>query len=145
MRLFFSPDGNWVGFGADRKLKKVSFAGGPHVTICDVGINRGASWGSDDTIIFANTQSDGLMQVRATGGEPQPITSLDTNPGEEISWPDILLGGKAVLFTVGDGSLETVRIAVQSLETGDRQTLVDGTHPRYSPTGHIVFAREASL
>jgi serine/threonine-protein kinase len=56
-----------------------------------------------------------------------------------------LPGGKAVLFTVFSGSLENARIAVQSLETGERRMLLDGAHPRYAPTGHIVFGRVDSL
>src|SRR6266849_1426158 len=32
---FFSPDGQWIGFFADRKLKKVSAQGGAAVTLCD--------------------------------------------------------------------------------------------------------------
>src|SRR4029077_1893025 len=32
---FFSPDGEWIGFIADRKLKKISVEGGAAVTLCD--------------------------------------------------------------------------------------------------------------
>jgi serine/threonine-protein kinase len=143
---FFSPDGKWVGFFADGKLKKVSLVGGPTVTICDAEGSRGASWESDDTITFASTDNPGLMQVQAAAGEPQPVTIPDTDQGELSHWwPDTLPGGKAVIFTVWYGSLETARIAVQSLETGQRKMLVDGTSPRYALTGHIIFAREDSL
>ena len=43
------------------------------------------------------------------------------------------------------GTLEASQIAVLSLDTGERKTLTQGTYPRYVPSGHIVFAREASL
>ena len=33
---FFSPDGQWLGFFADGKLKKISVQGGGAVTLCDV-------------------------------------------------------------------------------------------------------------
>ena len=141
---FFSPDGQWVGFSADGKLKKVSLAGGQPVTLCDAGFFNGASWGPNDVITFAFRNS-GLMRVSASGGAPEPVTTLE-NEESRHSLPDILPGGKAVLFTVGSGGgLETARIAVQSLETGERRNLVDGTNPRYAPTGHIVFARANSL
>ena len=46
---FFSPDGNWVAFFADRQLKRVPFEGGAPLVICDVpGRHIGGSWGSDD-------------------------------------------------------------------------------------------------
>src|SRR6185295_8553972 len=37
------------------------------------------------------------------------------------------------------------RIIVQSLKNGVRTELIDGTYPRYVSSGHIVFARDASL
>ena len=33
---FFSPDGRWIGFFAEGKLKKISVDGGPAVTLCDL-------------------------------------------------------------------------------------------------------------
>ncbi len=32
-----------------------------------------------------------------------------------------------------------------SLETGERRTLMKGTHPWFVPTGHIIFAQPGSL
>ena len=48
---FFSPDGDWVGFYSERKLKKVPITGGAPVTLCEADNPYGASWGSDDTIL----------------------------------------------------------------------------------------------
>ena len=50
---FFSPDGQWIGFFADGKLKKISVQGGAAVTLCDAPDDRGGSWGDDGTIVFA--------------------------------------------------------------------------------------------
>src|SRR5262249_31427372 len=71
----FSPDGQSVGFFADGKLKKVSLSGGAPLTLCNASINRGASWGPDDTMIFTpyNVYS-GLFRVSASGGMPRPLT-----------------------------------------------------------------------
>ncbi len=145
---FFSPDGQWVGFSAGGKLKKVSLTGGPPFTLCDVGVFFGASWGPDDTIFFSQGfAASELLRVSAAGGTPEAVTTLD--PGEERQgqrWPEILPGGKAVLYTDWPGNLDDASIAVQSLETGERRILgQDGTHPLYVPTGHIVFQRANSL
>ena len=140
---FFSPDGEWVGFFADAKLKKVPLAGGPPVTLCDAAYRIGASWGEDDVIVFASAAAPALMKVSASGGAPQPITAVDDEERRH-SWPNILPGGKAVLFTAPTGNLENAQIVVQSLETGEKQVLVDGLHPRYAPSGHIVFGRQSS-
>ena len=54
---FFSPDGQWVGFGADGELRKVPLSGGPAVTLCKASALFGASWGDDGTIVFANNET----------------------------------------------------------------------------------------
>src|SRR5207253_6183636 len=76
---FFSPDGNWLGFFADRKLKKISLSGGEPATIIDVAEEvRGAAWGGGDTIVYGAAFS-GLMRVSAAGGAPRPLTTLGEN------------------------------------------------------------------
>src|SRR5438445_3716265 len=50
---FFSPDGQWLGFFAGGKLKKVSVSGGAALTLGDAAKPHGASWGSQGMIAFA--------------------------------------------------------------------------------------------
>ena len=97
---FFSPDGQWLGFFAGGKLKKVSVSGGAALTLGDAAYPRGASWGSQGTIAFAPTNVSALQQVPDAGGTPQPLTRLEKG---EVShrWPEFLPGGKAVLFAAG--------------------------------------------
>ena len=45
---FFSPNGDWIGFVANDKLKKVAVAGGTPATLCNAPHLRGAVWGFDD-------------------------------------------------------------------------------------------------
>ena len=82
---FFSPDDEWIGFydQTSSELKRVSVQGGPALTISDVlGIIRGASWGPDDTIVFATLASDsGLWRVPAGGGTPEQLTTPDLTGG----------------------------------------------------------------
>ena len=70
---FISPDGNWVGFFADGGLYRVSIHGGPSVMIAETISSslRGATWGSDDTIIFGTGSASGLWRVPVGGGEPE--------------------------------------------------------------------------
>jgi eukaryotic-like serine/threonine-protein kinase len=97
---FFSPDGQWLGFFAGEKLKKISVSGGAALTLGDAVIPRGASWGSHGMIAFAPTTINALQQVLDAGGTPQPLTRLEKG---DIShrWPEFLPGGKAVLFAAG--------------------------------------------
>ena len=149
---FFSPDGQWIGFFHENKLKKVQVVGGATMTLCDARGGVGASWGSDGSIIF-----NGLARVSAAGGKPEVLTKPDSKKGETAhSWPDILPGGQAVLFTIGTGvSYDDARIAVLDLKTREYRVLLEGgTSARYVPTGrgpdgrgtgHLVYWRNASL
>ncbi len=147
---FFSPDGNWLGFIARRKLWKVNLSGGEPVELCQCRADYGASWGLDDTIIFA-LQKGGLFRVSASGGEPEEITQLDEAAGEvSHRLPHLLPDGKGVLFTVRHDTSymnwKRTRIFVQSLETGQRKELLEGaSDARYVPSGHLVFTREGRL
>jgi len=143
MYPFFSPDGNWVGFFTGSELKKVSLSGGLTQMLCKVNYRGGASWGPDDTIVFSSADSPGLMRVSASGGEPQPLTNAE-NGLEKHVWPEFLPDGKAVLFTIGDASAN-LQVAVLSLETKNIRPLINGTHARFAPSGHLIFARESSL
>ena len=77
---FFSPDGDWVGFYSERKLKKVPITGGAPVTLCEADNPYGASWGSDDTILFGQG-AGGIFRVPASGGEPEVLIEvIDCRP-----------------------------------------------------------------
>lgn len=138
---FFSPDSQWVGFLASGKLKKVALAGGPPLTISEAPQNpAGVSWSQDEIIVFG-TYSDGLFQVSSSGGIPQEFTTPDVEKKvNSHRWPEILPGGKGVLFTNWAASIENASIGIASLETGEVKILLaGGTYPRYTSTGHIVY------
>ena len=146
---FFSPDGQWLGFWDDAKLKKISLSGGAPVTICDISDRLlGATWAADDTIVFPPRWAGGLARVSAAGGAPQPVTKVtlkDQDRGH--MWPEFLPGGKAVLYTIfTGGSLEDYQIAVVSLATGKQKILIKGgTFGRYAASGHLLYARGGTL
>ena len=69
---FFSPDSQWLGFWADRKLKKVSIRGGVPQTIRDLDHLHGASWG--DGVIVVEPIGDGeLCRIDPTTGDPRTL------------------------------------------------------------------------
>ena len=140
---FFSPDGAWVGFFTNDFLKKVALVGGPPVTLSPVGIRRGATWGPDDTIVFSSGLAPGLMQVPAGGGEPRALTEPEA--GVVHVWPRFVPGGEAVLYSSSQGSLDSLEVAVVSLDTGEQRTLVRGTDGTITASGHLVFGRQESL
>jgi serine/threonine-protein kinase len=144
---FFSPDGQWVGFFASGKLKKVSVDGGAALNLGDAANPDGANWGSRGMIAFPPTPISALQRVSDAGGTPQPLTRL--GKGEVgHGWPEFLPGGKAVLFAAvhATANWSNAQVAVQAVGTGERRNLVQGaTQPRYAPSGHLIFAQGGNL
>ena len=144
---FFSPDGQWVGFFAGQKLKKVSVSAGAAVTISDAVFPRGANWGSQGMIAFARTNASVLQQVPHGGSTPQSLTRFEKGESSH-RWPEFLPGGKAVLFAAGPaaGNWNNAQVAVQSVGTGERRNLIQGaTQPHYALSGHLVYAQRGNL
>jgi Tol biopolymer transport system component len=149
---FFSPDGQWLGFFADGKLKKISAQGGAAIILCDAPNGRGGSWGEDGTIVFVPEFRGALSKVSSAGGTPQPLTTLDKQAGEITQrWPQVLPGGKAVLFTSSrtagtGGGFEDAEIVMYSMDSGQRKTVQrGGFYARYLPSGHLVYMHEGTL
>jgi serine/threonine-protein kinase len=147
---FMSPDGKWVGYVTSNELRKIAVSGGTSLTLTKVSRSRGASWGADDMIVLAPGPATGLVRLPAAGGEPQPLTTLDEAKGEVTHrWPQILPGGKAVLFTShtqAAGGFDNALVEVVILATGERKVLHrGGTYGRYVPSGHLVYVNQATL
>jgi eukaryotic-like serine/threonine-protein kinase len=150
---FVSPDSRWIGFSDGVALKKVAVTGGPPVTIATLdGAFRGGTWGSNDQIIFATSSATtGLQSVAGSGGPTKVLTRPDGPRGEgDHDWPELLPGGRAVLFTILSStsreSLDAAQVAVLDLQTGARKVLVRGaTHARYLSSGHLVYVAGGML
>ncbi len=158
---FLSPDGHWIGFFDELDegvttgpviqrsvLRKVSSAGGPPVALCRLtGASRGASWGPDDSIVVATSDTaTGLLRVSAGGGEPVVLTKPDPAKDERDHYfPFVLPGGRGVLFTITRGGTEDRQVAVLDLKTGQRRTLMQGSQPEYIETGHLIYTNGGAL
>jgi serine/threonine-protein kinase len=138
----FSPDGRWVAFVADRKIKKVSLAGGEPLLLCESGVGLGLSWGADDSIEFNPGGATGIWRVSASGGTAAALTKLRDNE----TWhrfPELLPDGVSLLFSTiyGGVSDEGEQIFAQSLRTGQRTLIGAGRQPHYLSEGRLVYER----
>ncbi len=139
---FFSPDGQWLGFFQDGKLRKVSVAGGAIVTICDLPAMTGASWGSGNVIVFASRGR--LYRVPATGGSPTLLAAPDSASDVAFRWPELLPDGRTVLFSNNSGNVSHLA-ALSIPDTSVRSLDQEGTSPRYVDAGggwgYVLFAQ----
>ncbi len=144
---FFSPDGQWIAFAVDSKLKKVSVNGGAPVTIADTAIETPlvmqGHWGEDGTIVIAVRES-GLTAVSAEGGLLRPLTTPDSSKGVVDHHSPSQLPGGALLYTLHRGP-ELFSIAVRTPAGDERVLLEDAFHARYLPTGHLVYGKPDGL
>jgi hypothetical protein len=151
---FFSPDGNWVGFFHEGALKKVAITGGPALTIHPtVGAPRGASWGPDDTIVFATAApATGLFSVPAGGGTSKSLTTPEIIGADHV-FPSLLPGGRGVLFTITAAEVENSQIAVLDFASGQQKVLIrGGSQAEYvelaaegGGTGYLVYGASGTL
>ena len=144
---FFSPDSQWIAFGTmDRPCRKPRSAAGrpsPSANLSSTGF-YGGDWGADNTIVFVPDYNGGLWTVSANGGTPQPLLKTDVDKDRVCySDPQILPGGRGVLFTLASGRAVTADdedVAVIEPGSRDPRILIRGaSHPRYLPTGHVVY------
>jgi len=102
----------------------------------------GASWDSDDTIVFSDILN-GVMQVSANGGTPETLIKASladlATDGLPIA-PQLLPDGDTLLFTnyVAPDIVDS-QIVIHSLQSGEQEVLFKGLGARYLPTGHIVY------
>ncbi len=143
---FFSPDGRWIGFAADGSLKISPVDGGQIRTLAEVAVMHGATWGTDDTIIFSDAK--GLSRVSANGGEPERVTEEETESRGEIGHhsPELIPGEDAVTFVATGPSAEPLEVALVDLTTGERSTLIEGGGiARVLASGHLVYTTDGRL
>ncbi|HSG27179.1 MAG TPA: DPP IV N-terminal domain-containing protein, partial [Candidatus Krumholzibacterium sp.] len=147
---FWSPDNKSIGFFSNGKLKKMDVVGGSPLTICNAPSGRGATWGREGVIVFAGGPSSGLSRVSATGGEPAPLTTLDTSRSESSHrWPFFLPDGKHFLFLARSGrsvgDLGGDGLTVGSLDSPDLQPVMKvGSIVEYAD-GYLFYIVENSL
>ena len=150
---FFSPDGAWIAYAADGKLRKVFTRGGEPVVICDAGEFFGGTWTDDGTLVVSLAQNAAVAQVPATGGTPAPLGKLS---GSDFTqrWPQALPGGNYVLATSSTSmaNFSAATILAVSTKTGESKRLVQGSSARYvanpsgtAKSGYLIYQRGDSL
>ncbi len=148
---FWAPDSHWVGFFVPGSLRKIDVRGGPPQTVCDATSGRGGAWSRDGVIVFAPDVFGGLQSVPAVGGEPKPLSELDTSKQQTSQrWPAFLPDGRHFLYWGGrplnSGEVLTDGIYVASLDDSNPTFLLPAdSNAVYTAPGYLLFLRSQAL
>ncbi|MFN7979080.1 MAG: protein kinase [Vicinamibacterales bacterium] len=139
--LFWSPDSKSLGYGADGKLRALDIDTGRSRVIGDAPGFRGAAWGRDGSILFAPTETGGLVRMAASGGAVTPVTTLDAERGETSHrMPSFLPDGVHFLYRVQAKTDDVAGIYVGALNDPARRRLVAAdSQGAYAPEGFLFF------
>jgi len=137
---FFSPDGRYIGFFSNEQMMRVASSGGPPEVVGGPIPERplGVSW-ADDGYIYVGLGGD-IARLPEVGGTPDIV--IDVPDGQYASGPQLIAGGRWMLFSLLDGlrDWDEAQIVAQSLESGERRVLVSsGRAGRLTPTGHLLY------
>ncbi|HTS56197.1 MAG TPA: protein kinase [Terriglobales bacterium] len=142
---FWSPDGRFLAFFADGKLKKLDLSGGSAIPICDVIEGRGGTWSTDGLIIFG-VRADSLFLVQASGGKPTRLTTLDEGRHETSHrWPQFLPDQKHFLFVAQAPQIPTGRVFVGSLGSSKMTLVEDVTTSAKFSNNRLFYVVDNSL
>jgi serine/threonine protein kinase len=145
--IFWSPDSRQIAFASQEKLKKILVAGGDAEVVCPIKSARGGSWNQNGVILIAPNPNGVIYRVPASGGEPQPVTTLDSTRGETAHrFPQFLPDGRHFLFTALPARAGKFDIFIGSLDSPKRKLLLSaGTGVTWVPPGHLLYARNGKL
>jgi serine/threonine-protein kinase len=140
---FISPDGRWVAFFADGKVKKVEIDRGNPQVLCATPTGVGGVWLSNSEIVFAPDWTTPVMRVSANGGEPS--TAAAPPAGYSYRWPDRIDNG-ALLVTRWRSSARDAAVVVVDLATGVETLVAErAVFGRYAASGHVLFVRDGAV
>lgn len=144
---FWSPDGRFIGFFADGKLKKVDLLGAPPQTLSDAAAGHGGTWSQDDVIVLAPTASGPLFRVSAAGGAATQLTELDKSREETAHrHPQFLPDNKHFIYVAVSNKPENSGVHAASLDSKERKFLVNTPYKAmFAAPEHLLFTRENTL
>ena len=133
---FFSPNGDWVAYYSQQKLKKAPSDGGLPIEICQVPAFFGGTWTARDLIVMA-VPTYGMATVRATGGIPEKVPIVTKGSMVYAEGLDWLGDGTWVLYTDYYSSRRTIKAV--NLQTTEVRSILDNGQSGHYVADHLLY------
>jgi serine/threonine-protein kinase len=131
----FSPDGEWIAYEVNGRLRKVPVAGGTPIALVSGDSVRGGriNWGDDGTIVFETGTRMGLI---SPAGALRIVTRA-----RDVEQPRMTPDGKGVLYVDNHAG---ARLKYYDLALDSAFTLVEEAgEGTLLATGHLVYGSTA--
>jgi len=145
---FWSADSRSLGYFANEKLFTINTVGGPPVPICDASAGRGGTWNREGVILFAPAFRSAIFRVAATGGQPQPVTTVDESKHTSHRWPQFCPDGRHFLYiAVAHGAADSKDNALflASLDDSEPKFVLHGGVNGAVADGRLLYVRQNML
>jgi len=147
---FWSPDNQFIGYGAKGRLWKIGLEGGKPQVVCPLpGDWMGGAWGGDGTIVICTSRGP-MYQVPARGGDPTILLPVAEGVDLDFHQPGYVADGGGFVYSVhraeGVDTIELLRDGQRKIllriEGQVRENVQVLNNPVYSRSGHILFQRD---
>ena len=135
---FFSPDGEWIAFRRSGNLEKVRLSGGAPQLLTKATGSDGGRWLPNGTIVFGTYPDVALRQVSAEGGASQVIVESTEGSGVQYQWPEPLPDNRGTVFGIREKGQSRIAVLAPG-SAAPRMLIAAGSHPRYLPSGHLLY------
>ena len=143
---FWSPDGKFVGFFADGRLKKVGLSGGPVSFLADAPNARGGTWNRDNVILFEPDYRDSIWRISASGADAARLTKFEAGKHTTHRWPVFLPDGRHFLFFATNHSGGSQQgIYFGSLSDGAYKHVVEADSQAQYASGYLLYHAQSQL
>ena len=147
--VFFSKEGNWVFFFDAGILKRVRVQGGSVQPLIKSPVFATSGYSASENQVIL-TGGRKLQRLDIQTGIMEALPFKDSAQSESSAyhrWPDVLPGMTHLLYTEAElGETDSGNVFLYDLSSFETSLLLyNAYNARFSPSGHIIFVRDAAL